>query len=120
MKRDMELVRKLLLEFEKIEESERGQTKFIEIEGYEQDKINGHAYLIYEAGLVEMIKMETSGGRLFLPQGLTWEGHEFLAKARNENIWNEGVKIAKEKGLDLGIDIMKTLLSSLTLKALGI
>ena len=38
---------------------------------------------------------------------LTWEGHEFLDKIKNDTVWNKTLKVIKEKGLPLALDTVK-------------
>jgi hypothetical protein len=42
---------------------------------------------------------------------LTWEGHEFLDKAKNEKVWNKAKSIIKEKGISLSLDALKIALT---------
>ena len=38
---------------------------------------------------------------------LTWEGHEFLDKIKNDTVWNKTLKVIKEKVLPLALDTVK-------------
>lgn len=38
---------------------------------------------------------------------LTWLGHEFLDKIRNETAWNKIKNIVKSKGVDMSFDVIK-------------
>lgn len=91
MKRDMDLVRKLLLCVEPYSGGQADLTPLL-AEGYNENEVRYHAVLAYKAGLAEGTFVE--GGlseddpdMAFLT-GLTWEGHDFVANARNEKIWN--------------------------------
>ena len=77
MKRDLRLVRKLLLFVE-----ERGHRLFkgtIPIEGYERDAVIHHLYLCVDAGFVEL-GAETIANRG--PLVLTWKGYDYLDQVR--------------------------------------
>nr|DAW75361.1 MAG TPA: protein of unknown function DUF2513 [Caudoviricetes sp.] len=39
---------------------------------------------------------------------LTWLGHEFLDKIRNEAAWNKIKNIVKSKGVDMSFDVIQT------------
>jgi hypothetical protein len=89
MKRDLELIRKLLLFFEG-----KNSTELVElppIEGYDKTTLKTHLVLMFEAGLLrcEPVRSSTSDRVIYvLPFELTWNGHEFLDKVRSESVWN--------------------------------
>ena len=73
MKRDMNLVHKLLLFVQ-----DKGSRLFsgpIQIEGYERDQVIHHLYLVVDAGFVEL-GAETIANRG--PLVLTWKGYDYL------------------------------------------
>jgi len=119
MKRDMDLIRKMLLE---IESNEHGfAPDKIEILGYTQEQINYHALLLGEAGLAKIFETTSHGDRS--PQAvvtrLTWAGHEFLDSARENQIWNQAKDtIGKIGGASLQIWMM--VLASFIMKKLQI
>jgi hypothetical protein len=98
MKRDMDLVRKILFEAEK-QESGYAPSK-LEIEPYTEEQIRYHAYIMKEAGLVEAVDASSWDTRS--PQAiitrLTWQGHEFLDAARDEGIWEKAKSTIKKVG----------------------
>jgi hypothetical protein len=50
MKRDMDLIREIILEIQKRQASERGMS--LEIEGRDQGDVQGHLGLLIKAGLI--------------------------------------------------------------------
>ena len=81
MKRDMEVVRKLLLYFED-KPDDRAVDK-VDIEGYDAKAIGYHLILLYEAGLIEGEPYVSKTSKRIIdvmPFRLTWEGHEFLPR----------------------------------------
>ena len=73
MKRDMELIRIILLDAE-------GETE-VDLSPYSQDQIYYHTQLLYDRGFLE----GTAGlGGNFYAESLTWEGHDFLDAARDD------------------------------------
>lgn len=108
MKRDFDLIRLLLLERE-------GDTS-VDFSPYNQDQINYHKALIVEAGLAEGPVKYSGRQASDIPSAvhllrLTWEGHEFLDKARNDTVWKKAKTFILEKGLSLSIDALKIALS---------
>jgi len=85
MKRDMELVREILL---KVEESPYdGGFHDVEIEGRSHQEIAYHVMILHEARLIEAINLTTMDGIDWKPRRLTYAGHEFLDAARSNKVW---------------------------------
>jgi hypothetical protein len=110
MRRNMDLIRKMLLA---IEEHPTGWAPELKIDGYESDEIGYHAYLIVEAGLAVGHDMTHSGhkGPYYMITRLTSAGHDFADGARNQFIWDEVSEEIQKKGLvSITIDVMKRML----------
>jgi hypothetical protein len=110
MKRDMDLVRKILLIMEENPEPTFGGN--IEIEGVSEDEIHLHLRLMKEAGLIAAVDVSSHSGVYFIPQYITWGGYEFLDAARDDKRWNKAKGIA-EKIASGTFDIMIKILTSL-------
>ena len=99
MKRDFDLIRQLLIFFE-----EKQSPQHIEvppIDGYDELTIKYHLVLLHDTGLLrcEPVRSSTSERVIYvLPFDLTWEGHEFLAKVRNEGVWKKIRSAVASKG----------------------
>jgi hypothetical protein len=85
VKRDLELVRKILLYLEQDEASTSGFGAFVE-GGYDLAAIHYHIRLLNDAGLIEADEIVPGQ---WWPERMTWLGHEFLDAARNEELWEE-------------------------------
>ena len=108
MKRDMELVRKILL---KLEENNIGNNDVI-IEGYDRSIVAEHCSIMYKYGLIKNFNVASAGNNpyyIFWASGLTWEGHDFLDKIRDDGTWHKTVKTIAEKGLDMSIKTIGTI-----------
>ena len=108
MKRDMDLVRKIL---QHVEGSEDGNIN-LDIPDYSQDKISLHVELMKEAGLIEASIHRNSDGPehkivACVVRRLTWNGHEFLEAARNDTFWEQAKKQCREKTGGLVLDVLK-------------
>lgn len=111
MKRDMELIRKILMQ---LEESQTHDLPVqLNIEGYIQEEINSNVGIAWEGGLIKIYGkpiITLNSPTRYLPTCLTWEGYDFLDASRNDNVWKRVLKVAKEKGGGLAYEVFKALL----------
>lgn len=113
MKRDMDLIRELLLDIEKNHDGS-GRLVPIETEG-NSPAIIEHLFLLNEAGLIEGQDASHLAGRNFLVQRMTWSGHDFLDSIRDPEIWKktkEGAASVKGFSLDLVKALAKGLIKT--------
>jgi hypothetical protein len=119
MKLNMELVRAILADIEATRH-DAGDLKMYELPGWAQDVVDYHVTLLIEKRLVEGKELRGSGERIgVLVHRLTWEGHEFLEKARNDTVWRRAFAALKEKGLEGSLDLLKTALTAEATKLLA-
>jgi len=110
MKRDFELIRKLLLFFEDKQSPEHVEVP--PIDGYDKSTIKYHLVLLHDAGLLrcEPIKSSTSDRVIYvIPFDLTWDGHEFLDKVRNETVWRKILEVIASKGGSVAFSVVNEL-----------
>ncbi len=105
MKRNMELIRLLLLDVEGEEE--------VDLSEHDEEQLVFHRELIIEAGLAEGYIMRTFGGNTVEIERLTWNGHDFLDAARDSSRWRKAVKATGPATLE----VIKSVLSSLAISA---
>ncbi|EOG9062253.1 DUF2513 domain-containing protein [Vibrio fluvialis] len=89
MKRDMALIRRLLLSIEKHPDRISG----FNFDDYKPEDINYHVALLIDVGLLEgdYVRSYSSSSMAparFVITSMTWAGHEFLDNLRQEDIWN--------------------------------
>ena len=111
MKRDMELVRKILFA---LESSQRNAA----FEGYDENTVKYHEALVIEAGLAEGSTIKSGMGNREVPAAvmltkLTWAGHEFLDTVRNDTVWAKTKQTFASKGLDMTLDLVKSVASNI-------
>lgn len=109
MKRDMDLVRKILFY---IEENYRAGLGIInvKIDGYNNNVIYEHCKLIFQAGLIQSFdECSTMSSCEFMVGNLSNAGYDYLDKIRENTIWNKTKEIIKKKGLPMIIDTIKTI-----------
>jgi hypothetical protein len=120
MKRDLDLIRQILLEVEKNDNYLK--TIAIQAEGYSPEQVSYHVMLLAKAGLVSanLAKQPQSGGEAWYPKSLTWEGHEFLDATRNGTIWHQLKAKLKDQGIDAPLSVVQQLALKLVGQALGL
>lgn len=104
MKRDMDLIRYLLME------AEAGETPEA-MARYTESQILYHRKLAIEAGLLEGIVRRGAQGQLAVAtiQSLTWAGHDFLDVAKGSH-WQRAKKRIARAGGAWTFDLLKSLL----------
>lgn len=111
MKRDMDLVRKILFAVESFPQP--NQWVPIEIEGHSPEEISYHIKLLSEAGLIEADDLESLSKFEWKARSLTWQGHEFLEAAKDNTRWNKAKRIVAEKVGGLPFEALKQALFEL-------
>jgi hypothetical protein len=127
MKRDMELVRTLLLRVEDMP-FEAGEVvgidwgnEFFNVEGYDRSTTIKHFELLMEERFIA--GPSGQGMTQFYITGLTWKGHEFIDSIRNPEVWRRtkaGMKVVGGFGLDLAVQLAKAEAKRLVTEKLGI
>ena len=109
----MELCRKILFAIE--EQYIDAAIYNLKIEGYSPTQISYNSRLLYEAGLISTYKSQNADNHLytFAVGHLTWEGHDFLDKIREDTIWNKTKSIIRDKVLPMTLDIIKEVASAI-------
>lgn len=120
MERDMNLVREILLALEAHEHGHAPES--LSIDGYSEDQIGFHVHLMGQAGLVRAIDAPTFGNPSpqALADSLTWEGYDFLERARNPTIWKRAMEKVAAAGAGVTIDIVKAVLLQVTRGSVGL
>ena len=119
VKRDIELIRKLILA------AEASPTAYvrndIEIEGYSPEEIGYHSYLLVDAGLAKGVDTTTLGKLTdWRILHLTSAGHDFADAARDESTWHKATGLVKDKVGGVTLDVMKQILINLIKNALSL
>lgn len=112
MKRDLDLLREILLEVE-----ERGQPNELidpQVEGRNELEISYHVMLASDAGLIKALDRTAIGVFRWSASYLTWAGHEFLDASRDQAIWKEAKRAAESAGETVAFDVLKKTLLELS------
>ena len=114
MKRDMDVIRLLLLRQETGEEPE-------ELKQYDEQLVVHNVALMLDAGFIEgKIIPDRSGS----PRGaiiirMTWAGHDFLDSTRDTTIWNKAKEHVFKPGVSWTFSILFDLLKTEAQRRLG-
>jgi Hypothetical protein (DUF2513) len=124
MKRDMELIRELLLAIEAVDSPDVFQaTLKLKVNSMREDMIH-NLKLMVDAGFLLADPLETQAGTSdFLIRRITYAGYEFLDSARNESIWSTARETITKKGLSLesvGFGVLTQVLASAIKQALAL
>ncbi|MFU2079123.1 DUF2513 domain-containing protein [Avibacterium endocarditidis] len=93
MKRNWELIRKILFKLEqKVDDTPLDSES---IKGFPSDMV------VYHCQLLERSKL------ICTQHKLTWQGHEFLDKIRSDTAWSKIKQTIKTKGFDLSFESIK-------------
>lgn len=94
MKRDMDLVREILLKVEEIPFD--GAFHDIAVDGRSPNEVSYHVMLLHEGRFIEAMDL----GVCWKPMRLTYGGHEFLDAARNDTVWEKAkTAVVKSTGV---------------------
>ena len=112
MRRDPELIRKLMLA---IEQSSQPLNDQAQIDSYSRDEVAYHMRLIIEAGLAQGSVMEDhSGGNTTIPRfvailRMTNAGHDFIDNIRDDTVWRDVRKRLAAVGGSAAVEVIKQL-----------
>ena len=125
MKRNLNLIRKILLDIENAPPGKVISASNFNYEEFEELIIAEHLKLLIDAKFLEgkFIQDLLSDGSIEIfcsIYRLTWDGHEFLANAKNDTIWKNVTSQAEEKGESISLFVLNQLLASATKKYLGL
>ena len=107
MKRDMDLIRNILLKVE-------GGDFHGGVEGHNNDTTNYHKALLIDKGLIEGTPHYSNTGEkppdipdLVMIKKITWEGHDFIDGIRTDTKWAKVKGFLAEAGKDLTVETIK-------------
>lgn len=123
MKRDLDLIRRMLLKMESLDSS-YGTIRLNAFKDICDDEavLSLHVHLLLDAGLIEATDMVYTGNGVddFLITRMTFAGYDYLDSIRDESVWNEVKKKIASVGGSVSLDIAKELGVMLLKQHLGI
>jgi hypothetical protein len=127
MKRDMDLVREILAFLES--RPKGNYFEQVQLDARTSDEIEFHMRIMDEAGLVEVsrghdeVGIGPGGGGPWASYGfarLTWQGAEFLAKAKDDGLWAQAKATVGSKLGAIPFDVLSQMMTRLAMKAAGL
>ncbi len=103
MKRDIDLLRRILLDLESGSSSMRGSD-----DGEDPHTLHYHIQLLHDAGLIVADEIVPDQ---WWPERITWAGHEFLDLARNDISWDRAKSNVESKVGSAPFGIVQELLA---------
>jgi hypothetical protein len=119
MKRDMELARQILQRIEECPDPS-GQGIDLAFPDHTNGEVSYNVKLLAQARLIDAVDMTNAQGLFWMPQSLTYEGHEFLDAIRNDKVWGKVKEQAREHGGKLSFEVMKALAIQVAKTLLGL
>ena len=117
MKRDFELVRKILFKVEALPAGEIIED--LSVENYDDDTVSEHTKLLIEANLIQGRVLEYEHGTLITVQRLTWDGHDFIEAAAKDTLWEKAKSKIKEAGSAMTVEVLKEALKAAAVGAIS-
>jgi len=102
MKRDLDLIRRILFSVESGKETDYS--------GFPVEVVVYHRALIIEAGLGKGMISEGAYGmpNAVVIHRLTWEGHEYLDTIRADTVWEKTKNTFTSQGIAMTVELVKT------------
>ena len=115
MKRDLDLVREILLVVEGAG-TEGLDRDGVNLDGHDSQEIGRHIQLLHEAGYLIASYTEPDQGGIVLHnvERLTWKGHEFLDAARNDTVWHKVTASIRSKAAAVPFEVLSAMLVEAT------
>ena len=119
MKRDMDLVREIML---KIEALPAGPPVLYRIGEVEDLVLLNHLEMLIEAGLVrgKISRSQGSRGDVIGISTLTWEGHEWIDTVRDPRVWDETKATLQESGASPSFELTKAMATRILRSRVGL
>jgi hypothetical protein len=113
VKRDFDLIRKILLY---VEENHDGSVMYIRgLENYDNKVLMTHCEILINQKFLEgeVSRVDTGEG-IYICKGITYEGYEFLDKIRNTTFWKKIKKYAKEHAIEISFNTINSIFTVIT------
>lgn len=113
MQRDFNLIRRILLDIEANPAGTTFHSNEIVYEEYDRATILEHVEILVEAQLIcakSWFPDPQTVAKIFIIERLTWQGHDFIASAKNNTIWGQTMALVREKGSSIPFAVLTGML----------
>ncbi len=120
MKRDMDLVREILLALEGIPAATSPSTP--EIDGFSNEQVGSHVHLMIEGGLLDGSEVTSLQSKFpeYISLSITWDGYDFLELSKNSSVWKDVKDQIRERGVSVSFDLLRKLLTTASARLMEI
>ena len=88
MERNLDLIREILLEIEKMPAGS-GPIQIHSVGGnYSSEEITQHLGLLLDIEFIDARRITTFEGTAYLVRRMTWDGHDYLDAVRSDDVWS--------------------------------
>lgn len=121
MKRDLDLIRHILVTIESSDSNKITIEDFVTTE-YSPELISNHIRLLLDVDYIEARDVSTLGStyRQFLIRRITMQGYEYLDSIRDPKVWSETKLKLSQATSSISLEVVKTIASKVILGMLGI
>ena len=121
MKRDIDLVRKLLLYVEDKTGTNTLDSTTLSVQGHDRLEVGYHIRLLADAGLLNYIDGSAMGDDVpnYLIEGLTWRGHDFVDSIRDNTVWKRTKEALKPVGA-VSIEVIASVATKIIKEIAGV
>lgn len=121
MKRNLDLIREILLRIESNEQNATLSSSSFHDLNENNDVIDYHLYLLADAGYIEYLEVPIIGHYYpqIIVQWITNDGCDYLDSIRSPKIWAKTKEKLKDVGGQASFDVVKTIAEHLVMSMLG-
>jgi len=121
MKRDLDLIRDILLHIEKMDDGGSGWVdEWGDLSDVDDKTRIDHVKMLWEVGYIDATDASSMSGTHYIPRRITMAGHDYLDSVRDPKIWRDTKSGLKKVGGGASLAIIQALANGLINKALGI
>ncbi len=120
MKRDLDLVRRILFRCETAAAGEALESKEFAALASDAATLAEHIGMMADAGLIKVIDTSSHEGEDYIIRRITWAGHEFLESVRDDTLWSKAQEHILKPGASWTFDILREWLKYEVKERLGI
>lgn len=122
MKRDLELIRRILLAIENSGPQDRLSVSSFVTDTFPPAMVSLHIKLLLDCDYIEAFPLRYIGASYddFIIKRITSNGYDYLDSVKNNTVWNKTKEKLSAVGGEAALDVVKEIGKAVTLNLLGI